>query len=214
MTPFRTPLAIGVAALAIVAGGVALAQMKNAHVLTVRLPDGSVEQIRYSGKVAPEVVVRPGEAPLAFAPADDPFDAGLPLAGIDRVFAEMDRQAAAMLREVDPVQMAAMQDRAFGPRGLMQADIGSLPAGIRSYSVVTTIEGGRACTRSVQLTGGGPGAAPKVLTSSSGDCHAIDAPTVPATAPEPGARSPGVVQASYGGYGTIKTAPHPTAVTD
>jgi hypothetical protein len=87
---------------------------------------------------------------------------------------------------------------------------------VRSYSVVTTIEGGKACTRSVELTGDGAGRAPKVLTSSSGDCRAAQPPTAPAMTPRAAspAPAPGVVQTSYRGEGAMKTASSPVTVTD
>ncbi len=202
MTLSKIPLAISAAALAILVGSVAAAEMKNAHVLTVRLPDGTVERIRYSGDVAPEVSLRPAGAPLAFVPAADLFDAGSPFAEVDRVFADMDRQAESMLRQAEVMRRAAIQEQAGGPRGLMQAGFGALPAGVSSYSVVTTIEGGKACTRTVEFTGNAAGGAPKVLTSSSGDCRAAGAPATPTVAPggaSPTRRAPGLVQASYRG---------------
>src|SRR6478735_12258519 len=63
--------AAGVAALA----GAAFAADRNAHLLKVVLPDGSVEQIHYIGDVAPQVVVVPTRQtgmPVAFV---DPFAA-------------------------------------------------------------------------------------------------------------------------------------------
>ena len=70
------------------------------HTLLVQLPDGSVEQIRYAGDVAPTVVYQPQVATVA-----SPFDA------LDRVAEMMDAQMASMMR-----QAAAMTEMpvAFG----------------------------------------------------------------------------------------------------
>src|SRR5581483_10471384 len=94
----RTVLA-GAAILALGAGTLAMAAARDRHVLNVRLPDGTVEQIRYSGDVAPTVrfeADRPAAA--LFAPV---LDADPLFARLDQVSAEMDREAAAMLAGFD-----------------------------------------------------------------------------------------------------------------
>ena len=48
----------GVAVALAGATAVAAAERAHDHVLTVMLPDGSVEHVRYSGDVAPRIVVR------------------------------------------------------------------------------------------------------------------------------------------------------------
>ena len=153
--------AAGVAALA----GAAYAADRDAHVLKVVLPDGSVEQIRYSGDVAPHVVVVPAQQvaiPAAFA---DPF------AAMDRAFAEMDARADAMLRQV-----AAMQAAAPAAGGqLDMAALGSLPPGTASYSFTSfSSSDGKSCSQSVQVTSLEPGKAPKVVRQDSGDCTAMN----------------------------------------
>jgi len=143
------------------------------HVLTVRLPDGSVEQIQYSGDVAPRVALSPGGPPMgAFAPMAGfgPASDASPFAMLERMSAQMDREMAEMMRNAPPMPSlaapGAMQQAAAG----QPAGPGKPPAGAQSYSFVSTIDGGRACTRSVQITSQGAGQAPRVVSQTSGDC--------------------------------------------
>jgi hypothetical protein len=231
MTLFRNPLAAGAAVIAVIGvAAVASAAIDDTHVLTVRLPDGGVERILYTGDVAPKVSVRPASQEIGLVPADDPFDAGF-----DRVFADMDRRAAAMIARADAMEADAMRSGAFGPSGLMRTNLGGLPEGVRGYSVVTTIEGGKACTRRFELTSSGEGRAPKVLTSSSGDCQAAQTPmgqtpmgqtpmgqtpmvpTSGSAAVQAPSRAPALVQANYRGDRGAETArglAHQVAVDD
>src|SRR4051812_33127031 len=92
--------AVGVAALggaAVAAAPKAETAARDVHVLRVAMPDGSVQQVRYTGDVAPTLVFVPVRR-IAAAPAaiDDML---APLAGFDRMFAEMDREIDAMLRQ-------------------------------------------------------------------------------------------------------------------
>ena len=65
MRTFQQALLAGVAAGIVGLSGAAFAQSGKTHVMTVRLPDGGVAQIRYTGDVAPQVSV--GEAPARIA---------------------------------------------------------------------------------------------------------------------------------------------------
>src|SRR5579863_8308821 len=96
MRTLRTALLAGVAASAIGLSGAALAESPQTHVMTVRLPDGGVEEIRYTGDVPPQIVFAAGPASTdVFAPLPSFFGPGSPFAALDRISAEMDRQAAA-----------------------------------------------------------------------------------------------------------------------
>jgi hypothetical protein len=171
-------LLLGAAGL-VALGGAAFAAERDAHILKVLLPDGSVGQIRYTGDVAPRVVLVPAARvlPIAFV---DPF------ADMDRAFAAMDARADAMLRQAAMMQAAAP---AVGGQ-LDSAALKTLPPGTVSYSF-TSFSGGNgvSCSQSVQVTALEPGKAPKVVRQNSGDCTAMNSrqatPAVQQTAPAP-----------------------------
>lgn len=182
---------VGTVALA----GSALAAERAMHMMNVNLPDGTVAHIRYFGDVAPRVELVPvsaeqGALPVALV---DPRAA---FAGFDQLFADMDRQQDAMLRQVASMQRQA----AAVPTGgkIDQAAAKNLPAGGSvTYSFTSYSSGGDGkgggCTRSYQQTSYGNGAQPKVISQSSGDCSTAPkfgtAPTpakaTPVPAPEP-----------------------------
>ena len=164
MRKFRTAVLAGVAALCV--AGTAVAASNDTHVMTVDLPDGSVARIEYQGDVAPKVKIDPL---MRFAPARfaDPFDAA-PFAMFDRIFADMDRQAAAMMRQartLAPVDGDGKPDLAA---------FKTLPAGTVSYRFVSTSDGNRFCSRSWQWTSQASGQQPKLVTTSAGDCDTAD----------------------------------------
>ena len=153
----------------------ASAQSASSHVMTVRLPDGGVAQIRYTGNVAPQVSVSEGPAPapaainlLAPMPqlVEWGFGADSPFAMMDRISAEMDRQAAAMLRQADALAAQARSGQ------VTEAATRNLPPGSASYSFVSTMTGNGVCTQSVEITSQGNGQAPRVVRHSSGNCSA------------------------------------------
>jgi hypothetical protein len=145
---------------AVLAGGAALlatgvvtpavAGDSQVHVLTVRLPGGGVEQIQYTGDVAPQVVLVPAPR-MVMGPmvAVDPF------AELERISALMDRQATNMLRQVESLQGNV---------------IPSLPPGASGYSFVSTMLGNGVCTRSVQITYNGGSTPPRMVSHTSGNC--------------------------------------------
>jgi hypothetical protein len=159
MRNIRTAVLAGVAALA--AAGTAVAANNDMHVMTVGLPDGAVARIHYRGDVAPVVRIEPSAIPVRFA---DPFDAA-PFAMFDRIFADLDRQAASMMREAQALQRAPA-----GDPGLDLAAFGNMPAGTISYRFVSTSDGNRVCTQSWRLTSQGPDQQPRLVSASSGDC--------------------------------------------
>ena len=174
MRKIRAAVLAGAAALCV--AGTAVAASNQNHVMTVDLPDGSVARIEYQGDVAPKVKIDPSMrfAPVRFA---DPFDAA-PFAMFDRIFADMDRQAAAMMRQ--PQTLAPVDSDGDGKPDL--AAFGTLPAGTVSYRFVSTSDGNRFCSRSWQWTSQGSGQQPKLVTASAGDCDTAN-PAKGATTP-------------------------------
>jgi hypothetical protein len=141
---------LGAAAIA----GAALAASRDAHVMTVPLPDGSTAKVEYVGDVAPKVTVIPG--------AVAPF--GL----FDRSMFDMQRQIDAMMRQVDAMARAPLA--VAGSPGMNVAAYGNAPAGAQSVTVVSTSNGSKTCTRTTEVTSQGVGKQPKVVTNIRGDC--------------------------------------------
>jgi len=142
-----------------------MAASNDTHVMAVGLPDGSVARIEYQGPVAPKLRIDPTAPALRVVPVRlaDPFDAA-PFAMIDRILADMDRQAAAMTAAaLQPVPT----DKAGRPD---LAAFGNLPAGTVSYRFVSTSDGNRVCSRSWQVTSQGSQQPPQMISASSGDC--------------------------------------------
>lgn len=74
----------GAAACAL--AGTAYAADRSLHRMNVALPDGSVAHVVYAGDVAPRLEVVPVDRMIPVALLDSPF------AGVDQMFAEMDRR--------------------------------------------------------------------------------------------------------------------------
>jgi hypothetical protein len=166
MQPLRKAILAGAAAIALMGvAGLAAAEIKNAHRLDVRLPDGPLAHIRYVGDTPPTVSFAPASPALSIlSPAFDPFGAGSPFAVLEQISQAMDRQAEAMLRE------ASARPGPFTGPDLMQVDIGRLPRGAQGFSMVSTISGDGVCTRSVEYRSLGDGKPPQVVTRTSGAC--------------------------------------------
>jgi hypothetical protein len=180
MRALKTALGAGVAAIAAIGFcGVAAAQRPQSHVLTIALPGGGVEQIHYTGSVAPQVYV--SAAPAMMLPSM--FGTGSPFAELERISAAMDRQADQLFREAAAMSFDAAQPNLTA--------IGIMPAGAREYTFVSEMNGGNVCSRSMEITSTGNGSAPHVVTHTSGNCSAAAAApgfSVPAqlpTAPAP-----------------------------
>jgi hypothetical protein len=136
----------------------AVAASRDAHMMTVPLPDGSVAKIDYVGDIAPKVSVTP--APMA--PIFAPF--GM----FDRSAFDIQRQIDAMIREID----AAASRPAAGVPARNVAAYGNAPAGSSSVTIVSTSNGTKTCARRTEVTAQGVGKAPKVVSTVSGDCAA------------------------------------------
>ena len=179
--PLSSVLTGAAVVLAIGAAVPAMAQSGQVHVLTVQLPGGALEQIQYIGDVPPHVVLVPtaAAAPLMATPSamPNPFAMTNPFAMMQRISALMDQQAAAMMRQVQAMDAGAAMP--------------ALPPGASGSSFASTMSGNGVCMRSVSITFNGGDAAPKMVSSTSGDCgpsHGGGAPsevTVPAPATRP-----------------------------
>ena len=141
------------------------------HQMTIQLPDGGTETIRYTGEVAPKVSFV--ETPFAIAwPAPGAFGFEPKFAAFDRIAADMDRQMGALW------QQAATPQKWFNGGDLSQAGLQNL--GGSAYTMVTESFGNNVCTRMTQITSS-PHGKPKVVSRTSGNCNA--SPVGTGTAP-------------------------------
>ena len=134
MKAMKPLLLAGLGSVAIAAcAGLAHAGSPADRVLNVVLPDGGIEQIVYSGDVAPQIVLSPAMpgdvAPIAMAQPN-------PFAALQQISAEMDRQMSAMMNAMASGGMA-------DPGALMPAALGQMPSGGASYSLRVFDRGGR-----------------------------------------------------------------------
>jgi hypothetical protein len=189
MQTTRIALLAGVAAMAL-AGltGIAEAGSPETHVLTLRVPDGQVEQVRYMGDVPPTVVLTPAATAALAAPPDsfaadsfaadsfaaDPFAAD-PFAMFEQISPALDRQETAMFRIIN-----AMAE----PNGT-------------GFATIPVLAGPGVCSRSVQITFGGNGQAPRIVSRPFGDCGVAHGKPAPVMLPNAPARKPApdIVQA-------------------
>ncbi|HUB84464.1 MAG TPA: hypothetical protein VL971_02140 [Rhizomicrobium sp.] len=143
----KTFLLAGIAAAAIIGfAGLADAQAPAIHTMTVQLPGGGLETIRYTGDVAPKIVVAPAGMPMpaAFMPTFTAFD---------QIAAQMDRQMDAMMYQMRAMPMMPMMSMP-DMNQLMQA---------------AARNGGGFCAQSVSITSTGNGPA-KVVRHMAGNC--------------------------------------------
>jgi len=168
MQSVRTALLAGAAAVSLAGlSGAATARDFNTHVMTVQLPDGSVAEIRYTGDVPPQVMFNSAPAAWdAFVPVGSFFGPGSPFTMLDRITAEMDREAASLMRRAEMWANAP----AFGVTRPIEAALGNLPPGAQSYTMVSTWSGNGVCTQSVEITSPANGGQPRVVSYSSGNC--------------------------------------------
>jgi hypothetical protein len=130
----QVTLVASVVALALAGmSGAVKAQTAESHVLTLRLPDGRIEQIRYVGDVPPTVVLAPTV----------PAEAVSPFALMRQMAADMDRQAAALLQSVNAADSAGF--------GVMPVLSGS---GVCARSVQITFAGNGQAPHVVSQTAG------------------------------------------------------------
>lgn len=180
--------------------GYAAAQQPAMHTMTVKMPDGGIATIRYSGNVAPNVTF--GRAPWSAAF----FGASSPFAAFDRISAQMNREMDVLLRQA---HMLALPFADSNPlfHATLHPDGNRAPSGLMQYSMMSTLSGNGSCTRSVAITSSGNGAKPHIVSQTSGHCaktagHAKWS-AAPAQAAAKRARTPGVPMFYDAGY-----APH------
>jgi hypothetical protein len=146
------------------------------HEITLQLPGGGTETIRYSGNVAPKVTFVPAPfgvawvAPMAF--------------GFEPSFAAFDRIAADMDRQMDALWNQAQTMVRWSPdSSVTEASLPQLLPGGSAYSFVSESFGNSVCTRMTEITSSPNGGKPKVVSRTSGNCDA--GPTGALTAPNP-----------------------------
>lgn len=180
MQPSKTAFLATTAVIAAGLIGLATTRINPVHVLTLALPDGSVERVTYVGEAPSRFALDTAAMPVEAALAPDPA-----LADLERISAEMDREAAAMMLAA-PVVMPAP-----GESGLQTASAGPV-AGV--------------CGRSVEYRYNGDGKAPTVLTRTWGACGKVPSPSAPTASPRaaPVGGAP-LIQATYrhGGKTTV-----------
>jgi hypothetical protein len=165
----RTIVFTGIAAALVGVTAVSAAErqpvhMMPVHVMLVHLPNGSVEQVRYTGDVAPHVVLHPVAASAMVDPMLAAFGPDSPFAMMDRISAQMDAQMAGMMH-----QAAMMQQ--MTPAQIQQTAGAGAPAGVTSsFTMISTSGGNGACSQSIRTVSLGDGKAPQVTRTASGDC--------------------------------------------
>ena len=185
MQPFRMLCLAGALTAGVTAAaGYAYAGQSGGQMITFTAPPGMVTQIELSSSgparisavpvsampvviAMPQMPVMPPMAmmpalpvPAAFFAPGDP--AQNPLAQIERISAEMNQQAAAMMKALDTMPAAPG----------MGASFAMSPGGSASYTFISANSAtpGTACMESVEILGQGPGNAPKVLSRRVGHC--------------------------------------------
>jgi hypothetical protein len=146
--------------------GTAVAAEHAVHVMNVAMPDGSIAKVRYVGDTPPQVRFVPvvQEVPMVPVAMIDPS-----FAAMDRMFADMDAQADAMMR-----QAAMLSQMPATNAPLQHADMKTMPAGTVGYSYVSTTSS-NGCTQTVRMTSDGSSQQPQVIRTSAGQCDNVKA---------------------------------------
>lgn len=193
----RNTVLFAAGALMMLAGGSAMAagSQSGAHEMTISLPNGGTAQIEYWGSQPPKVVIGPAPVspvampgiampgiampdmammplplpmPSMFWPAGFGVANAPSFAALQRISAQMDRQMAAMVRQMN----GAMPLLPSAGPAMSQAALKAMPPGSASYSMVSTASGNNVCSRSVEITRQGDGK-PQVVRHSSGNCGSL-----------------------------------------
>jgi hypothetical protein len=153
--------------------GAAFAASDEAKVMLIALPDGSVQQVRYQGDVAPQIVLVRAPAPVSLF--DAAFGPDSPFAEMDRISAMMEAQSQAMMR-----QAAAMQAQAPAGNGIVMTNAQGQPVGTMHYSFTSSTTSADGCTQTVSYSSDGAATAdqPRVIRTNTGSCSA--SPAAPA----------------------------------
>jgi hypothetical protein len=172
MRSLTTLLLAGIGSLAFASA----VSAQTVHHMTVRLPDGAIEQIEYTGNVPPRVEIVPVTT----------LDSGLgPFWGsADPVFAQFQQISAAMDREADAMLQQAAAMLAQSPAtGMWRIDTRDLPPGTQSYSFSEVLGPNGMCSQSLTISPG-PDGRPHVVKHQSGTCGGNGANVVPGVQPE------------------------------
>ncbi len=114
------PTALLAGAGSLVIAGSAAAESLPAHTMTIQLPDGSIEEIHYTGDTAPQIDVVPAISAIAAPSPFWAFGPNSPFAAMEQISAAMDRgdrravagdpnargDAIPRIRRIDPGQQA------------------------------------------------------------------------------------------------------------
>jgi hypothetical protein len=92
-----------------------------------------------------------------------------PFALMQQIAAQMDRDADAMMRQMQEIAAQPMA----GPGQPIQIDMTKLPPGTQSYSFGSTLSPRGVCSQSTEIIAKGPGQAPQVITHRSGNCGIV-----------------------------------------
>ncbi|WP_428532360.1 hypothetical protein [Rhodopila sp.] len=159
-TPRLALLAATAAIILALYGGIAQAKGPERNVMTLRLPDGQIEQVRYAGNVPPTVIVAPDAIAAPVFTAD-------PFAMLDRISTQMHLQAADLFGEINSINPG--QSERAGQFG--------------GFATIPAASAPNLCMRSVQISFDGNGTAPHVVSRSSGNCGPSTAPATPVAVP-------------------------------
>jgi hypothetical protein len=171
----KLPL-IALAGAAAAIAATAVAARPQTHVMDVPLADGTMVHVEYAGNIAPKVTLAPQPLAGDWAPLAHPS-----FAGFDRMIEQMNQQTEALIRQAR--QMA--RQPLGGAATPYIASYGNAPAGVTSTTIVSYSNGGSTCTRTTETVSQGPGRAPKVTSSVSGNCAAAGTPAQPAPSSAP-----------------------------
>lgn len=177
MRLIHASLLVGAAVLGLGAFALPAASKDPAtHEITLQLPGGGTETIRYTGDVAPKVTFAQAPFGVAWlAPVAFGFEPSF--AAFDRIAADMDRQMDAFWRQ------ARTMVRWSPDSSLTEASLPQLIPGGSAYSFVSESFGNNVCTRMTEITSSPDGGKPKVVSRTSGNCDA--SPSGALTAPNP-----------------------------
>lgn len=145
------PALVGAGAGLLLCAGAGAAATPPSHTMTIQLADRSLVEIDYASSVPPQITVLP--------------DPGSPFAAIGRLSYEMNREAAAMLRDISLAMPPIPR-----PDQMIEIDTANLPPGTRAYDFVMMLTPGQSCTESMETISSGPGGKPRIERQSSDSC--------------------------------------------
>lgn len=175
----RTAIMAGIASTAL--AGAAFAAGREARMMLVAYPDGTVEHVPVEQV---RMVAIPAAPAHLFEAAFGPDSA---FAEMDRIAAAMEARTTAMMRQAAAIQASGGNE---GGNGIVMTNAQGQPVGVMHYSFVSTSTDAGGCTRTISYSSDGARAAdqPRVIRTSAGNCDAQPAPAI-----APAARAPAKV---------------------